>query len=113
MHPLSRPEAQNLVRIQISDSAPGSGPARDSYLRARLQRLLAPFAAYLKSVELELSFDGVQHEVSVAVRYAVGVPALFHGKARRMTTALANPLDATRARLEVQFPGVRSRDEAM
>ncbi|MCR9159489.1 MAG: hypothetical protein ACE37F_22710 [Nannocystaceae bacterium] len=102
------------MRIQISDSAPGFGPSRESYLHARIRRLVEPYAPAIDGVELSVAFDGLFHEAGLAVRFHHGSPAFFRCKSRRMVNALANLLDSVEGRLARQFPKHRPQhDEAM
>ena len=101
------------MHVKITDSAPASGPARDTYLDARIRRVLDPYATFLDAVELEVGFDGLLHEANLVLRFLNGSPAMFRSKSRRMVNVLANLLDAAEGRLEITYPSVRIRDEAM
>jgi len=101
------------MRVKITDSAPGSGPARDTYLEARLRRVFEPYAPHLDGVELTVDYEGVLHETALVLRPRGASPAMFRSKSRRMVNALANLLDAAEGRLGITYPSARPRDEAM
>ncbi len=102
------------MRIQISDSAPGFGPSRDTYFTVRIRRLLEPYESHIEAVELTVGLDGLMHEAGLVVRFHQGSPAFFRCKSRRMVNALGNLFDAVEGRLEIQFPTARPlADEAM
>ena len=101
------------MRVSITDSAPGSGPARKTYLDARVARALEAYAAQVDEVELKVSFDGVLHEGLLVIRAQGSTPAVLATKGRRMVSVLATLFDAAEHRLRVLFPGGRSRGEAV
>ncbi len=102
------------MRIQISDSAPGFGPSRETYLNARIQRLDEPFEPRIDTVELTVGYDGLMHETVLVIRFHQGSPAFFRCKSRRMVNALGNLFDSVETRLGRQYPSGRPlHDEAM
>lgn len=114
MHPFLCSVAQTVVRIQISDTAPGSGLSRENYLSGRILRLVEPHAKRIEAVELAVSFDDSNYEAALSIRFHGESPAHFRCKSRRMVNALGSLFDSVESRLGIQFPKVRSRhDEAM
>jgi|GEM_PF-2154433 len=100
------------MRVKILDTAPGSGPARGTYLEARIRRVFEPFSARITAVELELEHVGVLHEGRLVVRIRGGAPLMFSTKGRRMTNVLANLIDVAGERLLAAFPSGRVREAA-
>ncbi len=101
------------MRVKITDEAPGSGSARDTYLEARIRRLLEPYAPYLTAAELHVEYDGVLHVGELVLRSHAGSPHMLRTKGRRMVNVLANLLDAAETRLDAIHPSARPREEAI
>lgn len=101
------------MRVKIVDNAPGSGPARRTYLEARLRRVLAPFQRRITTAELKLEFDGVFYDGVLMLRLPKEAPLAFSTKGRRMTMVLANIIDAGEERLATVFPSAKVREAAV
>lgn len=101
------------MRVSISDTAPGSGPARTTYLEARIRRVLEPYSSRITSVELKLELEETVHEGVLVLRMRGSAPFMFTTKGRRMTDILANLIGAGEARLAVEFPSSRVQEEAI
>ncbi len=113
VHPFEMGWAPTGMRVKITDQAPGSGPARNTYLEARLRRLLEPYAGHVEAAQLNVEFDGVLHVGELVVRSHGGSPQMLRTKGRRMVNVLANLLDAAEARLDAAHPAVRRREQAI
>lgn len=100
------------MHVKISDTAPGSGPARSSYLESRLLRVFAQYASRIEVAELNLEFDGFLYEGELVVRIAGAAPLMFTNKGRRVTNVLAELIDAGAQRVSSSFPKARGREEA-
>lgn len=87
------------MELTISDTAPGSGPARTRYLEGRIQRVLGPDLARVTDVRLEVTHtdDGLHHAL---VQLCLDGDSLsFRSAKRRMDAALAEVFEAVDFRL--------------
>lgn len=88
------------MEFTISDTAPGSGPARTRYLEGRIQRVLGPHLARVTDVRLEVTHtadDGLHHAL---VQLCLDGDLLsFRSAKRRMDAALAEVFEAVDFRL--------------
>jgi len=101
------------MRVSIDDSAPGCGPARNTYLEARAIRALEAYASRIDAVELSISVDHGLHEGRLVVRAQGATPVVLATKGRRMVGVLAIVFDAADDRLRALFPALRPRGEAV
>ena len=101
------------MRVSIDDSAPGCGPARNTYLEARAIRAVEAYAARIETVELSVFLDGGLHAGRLIVSAHGATPVVLTATGRRMVDVLATLFEVADERLGALFPALRPRTEAV